>query len=80
MFLAEGPHVAAAALAANAPLEALFVAEDRTADAEISALTTKAYAAGVETIVVGARDLARIADTDTPQRKSSSPDWPACPA
>lgn len=66
-FLAEGPHVVKDALGAAADVETIFVAHDRAEDASVAPLVEAAAFRGARVLRIAAKDLARIADTDTPQ-------------
>lgn len=67
MYLAEGPHVVTDALDAKAEVLAVFVAADRAEEGICATLAQRAHSACADVHVVHARELARLADTETPQ-------------
>lgn len=66
-FLAEGPHVVAEALDAGADVRALFVVHEGETDDELLGLARRAGNARAEVHAITARELAKLADTRTPQ-------------
>jgi TrmH family RNA methyltransferase len=81
-FLAEGPHVVAEAIEARASVKAVFAAHEAESDEEMAAILQRAHRVGADVHVVPARDLAKLADTRTPQgliAVVALPDVPADP-
>lgn len=67
VFLAEGPHVVADALAEKADVRAVFASHESAEKDDIRSLLERAHAAGADFHVVTGRELLSICDTDTPQ-------------
>ena len=79
LYLLEGRRLVAEAMASGAPLAAVLVTEEFRESPEGAGLVRTAADVGLTAENVPARDLARIADTKTPQGvvgvvRSSEPD------
>lgn len=78
-FLAEGPHLVGEALAAAAGIDDLFVSFESGADGEIAELVRRAIDADVRVHRISARQMLRLADTETPQGVIAVVQMPAGP-
>lgn len=79
LFLAEGPHVVADALAEGASVRAAFASHESAERPEIAELLEKSAATDASIHVVTGRELLSICDTDTPQGIVAVVDLPAEP-
>jgi TrmH family RNA methyltransferase len=67
LFLAEGPHLLAAALAASTPLRTIYATERAALEGETGRLVQAAREVGIPIDVIPDADLASLTETDSPQ-------------
>lgn len=79
-FLAEGPHLVDEALRAGAEMPVLFVSFEAGGDAETADLVRRAVDRGTRIERISARQMTRLADTDTPQGVIAVVRMPETPA